>query len=204
MAVYSLGRPFPTFFFEIGLFLLEQQPLLFYIGAASLYAATPAGYNQKQQDLSTTSHHHPFLICFPLLGWVPFPVSLLSLSSPSFLWKEKNLFPSSRSLSPTRPPPCQASTARASPLQEPSPPRLGATPMLTGTADFLSDCSLLILDPKIAPPAPSFPLTLVIDWWCDSCLASLQPVLGRASCRASEAGALHAGAADMQPAAQPR
>ena len=62
-------------------------------------AATPAGYNQKQQDLSTTSHHHPFLICFPLLGWVPLPVSLLSLSSPSFLWKEKNLFPSSRSLS---------------------------------------------------------------------------------------------------------
>ena len=76
--------------------------------------------------------------------------------------------------------------------------------MLTGTTDFLSDCSLLILDPKIAPPAPSFPLTLVIDWWCNSCLASLQPVLGRASCRASEAGALHAGAADMQPAAQPR
>ena len=76
--------------------------------------------------------------------------------------------------------------------------------MLTGTTDFLSDCSLLILDPKIAPPAPSFLLTLVIDWWCDSCLASLQPVLGRASCRASEAGALHAGAADMQPAAQPR
>jgi hypothetical protein len=48
---------------------------------ASLYAAAPAGYNLKQQDLSTTSHHQPFLsICFPLLGWVPLPpLSIITL-----------------------------------------------------------------------------------------------------------------------------
>jgi hypothetical protein len=85
----------------------------------------------------------------PLEGKEEKKTLFLSLSQPSL------------SLS-TRPPPCQASTARASPLQEPSPPRLGATPTLTGT-NFSSDYLLPTLDPTIAPfPLPS--LLPAIDW----------------------------------------
>lgn len=50
--------------------------------------------------------------------------------------------------------------------------------MLTGTTDYSSDCSLLILDPKIAAPAASFPrppLITLCDWLVARFLLGLFP-----------------------------
>ncbi|ONM52475.1 KH domain-containing protein SPIN1, partial [Zea mays] len=102
----------------------------------------------------------------PLEGKEEKKTLFLSLSQPSL------------SLS-TRPPPCQASTARASPLQEPSPPRLGATPTLTASTwpsfsrsirswgpscrccRYAAGCSIKVRDLFFPPLACSL---LLADW----------------------------------------
>jgi hypothetical protein len=66
---------------------------------------------------------------------------------------------------------------------------------------IVSYCWFLIQ--RLLLPRPA--LTIDWSWFCGSFLPYYwQPVLGGASRRTPEARAVHAGAADMQPAAQPR
>lgn len=73
----------------------------FHIRAASLYPAAPAGYNQKQQHLSTTSHHHPLSYLFSSSGLGSLPLSIITLLPPEGKRKEKKTSP--RTLSSSLP-----------------------------------------------------------------------------------------------------